>query len=100
MRNYVELYLGRVNRGGNLFSFVGRTSDECAENVDAFISQFGGDIDFKASRAYVLLDKDNVYGILSTLTAHYTAVWGSTWGFLQNGLHATESPRESWSHGE
>lgn len=100
MRNYVELFIGRVNLGGNYFSFVGRDPDECGAKVDSFIQAFGGSVDFKNAKAYVLLNKENVYGLVNVFLSHDTSAWGSSWAFLQDGLKATKSPRDSWSHGE
>jgi len=99
MRNYVEFYTARVNLGGNYNSFVDATADGVTQQAQNFVNTFGGTIEWTGAPAYMLLNKTNVLGLLRNWVTHYPAAFGSTWSFFQNGLRASQSPRDSWSHG-
>jgi hypothetical protein len=97
-RNYVEFWHSRVNQGGNFVSFVGSEQQEAIDLANAYIASFGGTADWLGKRGYFLLNKANVVALLQNWTTHYSAAFGSTWVFFQDGLTALESPRETWSH--
>lgn len=86
--------------GGNHVSFVGTTQTAVNQDMHFYTLLNGGDVDIQASKAYFLINKANIVGLLNTFVAHDPEAWASSWLFLQNGLIAQASPRKTWSHNE
>jgi hypothetical protein len=101
MRNYCEVYIARFSSGGNVVkSLVYGTNEELKFFVQSYQLTNPGAVPDFMGRAYVLLDKQNVVGLLQVITAHYDAFLNSSWALFQDGLLAKSSPRDTWSHGE
>jgi len=100
MRNYTEFWGGRLILGGNYQSIVGTSSSDVDNQAQFYITNFGYAWSLRPFKAYFLGDKDNVIGLLKTWIAHHPAAFGSAYVFLQDGLRALASPRETWSNGE
>jgi hypothetical protein len=99
VRNYVMFWGARLIQGGNYQSIVGDTEDDVNSQAALYIA-LGYSWSLRPFKAYILLNNDNVVGLLKNWVTHYPAAFGSTWIFFQDGLRALESPRDTWSHGE
>jgi len=100
MRNYIMFFGGRVILGGNYQSIVGDTEAEVQTQGDFYVNNFGYSWNLRPFKMYFLMNNTNVVGLLKNWVTHYPAAFASTWVFFQDGLRATESPRDTWSGGE
>jgi len=105
MRNYIELWFAKETwtfqtPPNNVLTFydVARTADELELQIsaDSQNAQSAG-YDFSADRfgkRYLLLDKDNIFQVFSSMGSFTIGT------YVNNGIFLVESsPRKSWSHG-
>lgn len=99
-RNYYQFWIARTIKAGAYKSFADETRSKVETAVTTYLNANPTAVlDIATTKAYVKLNKTNAVGLIKTWLISRQDAWGSTWSFLQDGLIATESPRDDWSHG-